>query len=294
VLLCFLLSVAVTSAVAYRLKLLGPSAAQDSLDDEVAHAEDALKRKRFDNPPGDNVRDLTTSAIAKWPNEPRLLEVRARTCDELVKEAIRQQLGGDIPDAQRLVRLARELDPTDTTAQQLAVEYDRLALAKTAASGVVVLASPDAGRATPSAKAVVTATGPFRTAMDVQPPKPRVGESVELVVKVTTAAGTSLKKPLDDPHFSVRGSSIGGDGALQLPAFSDADGIFRASFTFLAAGKYEVTFHAKSDSYALKATRVLVALDLSAPPAPATSPPASPAAPAEAPTPAPSASVKWM
>ncbi len=281
------MSVAVTSAVAYRLKLLGPSASQESLDDAVARAEDALKRKRFDNPPGDNVRDLTADAITKWPTEPRLLEVRARACDELVKDAIGRQLQGDLPGAEKLVQLARELDPTDTTAQQLALEYDRLALLK-ASSSAVVLASPDAGRGTPSAKAQVTAMGPFRTAMDVSPAKPHVGQPVDLVVKVTTLAGGPPKKPLEDPHFSVLGSAVGGEGSAQLPAFSDAEGIFRASFTFLAPGKYEVTFHAKSDTYALKANtaasspwrRHHLRSARTIPPPAVTPPPAPPVAPA--------------
>ena len=300
VLLCFLLSVGITSAVAYRMKLLGPGTSQGSLDEAVARAEDALKRKRFDNPPGDNLRDLTDASLVKWPNEPRLLDLRARGCDELVKEALGRQLQGDVAGAQKLVHLARDLDPSDTTAQQLAVEYDTLA-AKPAAPAVVI-ASPDAGRGTPSAKAPVTATGPFRTAMDVTPGKPRVGQPVDLVVKVTTSAGGPPKKPLEDPHFSIFGGAPSGAAAAQLPAFSDAEGIFRASFTFLAPGKYEVTFHAKSDSYALKATRSLVALEpASSSPAPTTAAPpptALPAptetAPAETATPAPSASVKWL
>jgi eukaryotic-like serine/threonine-protein kinase len=295
VLLCFLLSAAVTSAAAYRLKFLGPSASsQGSLDAAIAHAEDALRRERFDNPPGDNVRDLTNDALAKWPKEARLLDVRARACDALVKEATLRQLQGDLLGAQKLVRLARELDPINVTAEKLAVEYEALAQGSPAASAVV-LASPDAGRGTPSGRAPVTATGPFRLAMDVSPGKPHVGQAVELVVKVTTFAGGGPKKPLEDPHFSILGSAIGGEGSAQLPASSDADGIFRASFTFLAAGKYEVTFHATSDGYALKTTRNVVTFEAAAPPQappPATASPAPP--PSATASPAPSASVKWL
>ena len=170
--LCFLFSVGVTSAVAYRLRLLGPAAsAQSTLDDAIAHAEDALRRKRFDNPPGDNVRDVTGDALAKWPQDTRLLAVRARACDELVKEATLRQLQGDLAGAQKLVQLGRELDPMDAMAQQLAVEYDSLARGKPAPSAVVVT-SPELGRMTPSPKASVTSTGPFRTAIDVTPGRP--------------------------------------------------------------------------------------------------------------------------
>jgi hypothetical protein len=155
----------------------------------------------------------------------------------------------------------------------------------------VVVPSLDAGNATPTGRAPVTATGPFRTTMDLAPAKPRVGQAVDIVVKVTMTSGGAPKKPVDDPHFTIAGSAIGGDGTAQLPAFSEEPGIFRASFTFLAAGKYDVTFHAKSDGLALKSSRSLVTLDaIVAPATPATSEPPAP----QAPSAAPSASVKWM
>ncbi len=158
----------------------------------------------------------------------------------------------------------------------------------------VVVPSLDAGNAKPSGRAPVTATGPFRTTMDVSPGKPRVGQAVDIVVKVTTSSGGAPKKPIEDPHFTIAGSAIGGDGTAQLPAFSDELGIFRASFTFLATGKYEVTFHAKSDGLALRSTRSLVTLDaIVTPPEPAPAPDEPPPTPA-APSAAPSASVKWM
>jgi hypothetical protein len=143
----------------------------------------------------------------------------------------------------------------------------------------------------------VTSTGAFRLAMDVSPGKPHVGQPVDLVVKVTTLAGSAPKKPLDDPHFSILGSAIGGEGSAQLPAFSDAEGIFRASFTFLAPGKYEVTFHATSDGYALKTTRNVLTFETAAAPQappPAAAPPPTPPAASSSASPAPTASVKWL
>ena len=297
VLLCFLLSVAATSAVAYRMKLIGSSASQGPLDAVVAHAEDALKRQRFDNPPGDNVRDITSEALARWPQDARLLDVRVRACDALVRDATSRQLQGDLLGAQKLVQLARELDPSNATAQQLAASYETLAqgtLAKPLPSALV-LAIPDAGHAMPSAKAPVTSTGPFRMALDVSPGKPHAGQPVDFVVKVTTLAGGAPTKPLQDPHFSIFGGPIGAKG-VQLPASGEDDGIFRATFSFPSQGKYEVTFQATSESYALKATRNLVTLDAPAAPPTSTTPPASTAAsaPSSTASPAPSASVKWL
>jgi serine/threonine protein kinase len=189
---------------------------------------------------------------------------------------------------------AREVASSDPIAAPSASARD--AIPRPVELSAVVVPSLDAGNARPSGKAPVTATGPFRTMMDVSPAKPRVGQAVDLVVKVTTSSGGAPKKPIEDPHFTIAGSSIGGDGTAELPAFGDEPGIFRASFTFLAAGKYEVTFHAKSDGVALRSTRSLVTLDaVVTPPAPmpASVPTDEPPTPA-APSAAPSASVKWM
>src|SRR6185312_10522970 len=93
IVLCFLLGIGLTTAIAYRLGLIGAPSQVAGVDDAVSRAEAALRAKHFDAPPSDNVRDLTTDALAKWPREPRLLDVRARACDELVKDAVDKQLG---------------------------------------------------------------------------------------------------------------------------------------------------------------------------------------------------------
>ncbi|HEY2517637.1 MAG TPA: protein kinase [Polyangiaceae bacterium] len=292
-LLVFLLGIGIASAVAYRMRLLGSAATQGTLDEAVTRSEGALRLKHFDAPAGDNVRELTGDGLAKWPRDSRLLDVRARACDELVKEAVGRQLQGDVTGALAKARLANELDPADTTAQQLTNEYDAQLKGKSAASAVVVIPSLDAGRAAPSQRAPVTASGPFRTALDVAPAKPQVGQSVDLVVKVTTGGGAP-KKPLEEPRFVVSGAAIGGRGNVQLPAFSDADGVFRASFTFLAPGKYAVTFLAKSDAVIIKAERAVVTREATAPANPNPGPAPANSAPGETPSAAPSASVKWM
>ena len=292
-LLVFLLGIGIASAVAYRMNLLGSAAMQGTLEEAVSRSEGALRLKHFDTPAGDNVRELTNDGLTKWPRDPRLLDVRARACDELVKEAVGRQLQGDVSGALAKARLANELDPADTTAQQLTNEYDAELKGKPAPS-VVVIPSLDAGRAAPSQRAPVTANGPFRTALDVSPAKPNVGQAVDLVVKVTSS-GAPPKKPLEDPHFVVSGAPIGGAGNVQLPAFSDEGGVFRASFTFLAPGKYEVTFLAKSDAQVIKAERALVTHEAAnSNPAPNNGAAPANTAPSDTPSAAPSASVKWM
>jgi hypothetical protein len=201
--------------------------------------------------------------------------------------AVRMKLlgGGASPGAREVA----SSDPSTATSANA-----RDSIPRPVELSAVVVPSLDAGNARPSGRAPVTATGPFRTTLDVSPAKPRVGQAVDLVVKVTTSSGGAPKKPIEEPHFTIAGSAIGGDGTAELPAFGDEPGIFRASFTFLAAGKYEVTFHATSDGTALRSTRNLVTLDAVAPPpTPAAVPTDEPPVPA-APSAAPSASVKWM
>jgi serine/threonine-protein kinase len=168
-----------------------------------------------------------------------------------------------------------------------------------------VVATSDAGLAVPGAvagahtvpsagdgsKGAAAAPGAYRTTLDVFPAKPRVGQAVDLVVKLASSAGAS-RKPAEDAHFVITGSAIGGDGAAKLPAFEDATGVFRAGFTFLAAGKYEVTFHATVDGVAVKSARSVVTSAASQAPAPLPAPSAG--TDDNPPPPAPSGSVKWL
>ena len=124
VLFCFLLGAGIAVGVAYRAGLVGPRVAAASADAQIARASEALKSKRWDTPPGDNVKDLTSDGLARWPGDARLLDLRARATDELVKEALDHKFSGDLTEALRLARLARELDPSDTTAQHLVDELE--------------------------------------------------------------------------------------------------------------------------------------------------------------------------
>jgi hypothetical protein len=134
---------AMVATVAVRSRGTGGAASPSPVDGAVARAEDALKRERFDDPPGDNVRDLTNDALVKWPNDARILGVRSRACDAALKEATRHQAQGDLLAAQKLVKLAEELDPASGAARDLAAQVDALAHA---AAAPPTLAWPDAGR----------------------------------------------------------------------------------------------------------------------------------------------------
>jgi serine/threonine-protein kinase len=259
ILFCFLLGAALAAGAAYRMGLIGPAAVAGTRDEQVRRAEDALKHKKWDTPPGDNVRDLTTEGLARWPGDARLLETRVRAADELVKEALGAKFAGDLTRALHLARLARELDATDTTAMHLVDELEQ-AVGQVAPTISASTAAPLAKPPSPPVTTVrplpppVPLTTNMRAVLDASNTKPRVGQQVELVAKVVGPKDSAPKNTPEDAHFNIVGP---GGAATRLPATADGSGIYRATFTFLEAGKYDVTFNAKADGAAVHATRTI-------------------------------------
>jgi serine/threonine-protein kinase len=276
--LCFAVSVIATAAVLYRLGWLGPTTQANTLDAEVARADEAMRHKRWDAPPGDNVRELTDEGLARWPRDPRLLDIRERAADELVKEAVGRKFEGDPAQALKLARLANQLDPTDTTAQHLVEEYQQAEKPPppdnpptTTADAATPTNHPTAPRPpgpgptqTPTAKVLI----------DANPGRPRVGQPVSFSARVTNAAGAT-PKVVEDVHFKLNGPGLTAD--TRLTPLADAPGTYRSSFTFFEAGRYELTFEARVDGVLIRTVRQVVAGDEP-----------------EAPGPRPSPSGKWL
>lgn len=264
VLLCFLLGVVITSGVLYRIGRLGPMATDGTLDDYVTRAKDAMRHKRWDAPPGDNVRDLTTEGLQKWPKDPRLLDLRARSTDELVKDAVGQKFNGDLNGALHLARLANELDPTDTIAQHLVQDYEQEAK-KGPDTTVTPLVDAGAASHVPSGKPAPP-TGPPRAALDVSVLKPRIGQPVSFVARVSSGTGAALKTAIDDAHFHMSGPGLAPE--TKLGAVGDGPGVYRTAFTFFEGGRYDISFEARVEGVQLKAMRVLVVDDSAPAPTP--------------------------
>jgi tRNA A-37 threonylcarbamoyl transferase component Bud32 len=262
VFLCFLVGVILATATLYRKGLIGPAASAGSLDDYVARSADAMRQKRWDAPAGDNVRDLTNAALAKWPKDPRILDIRARSTDELVKEAVGQKFAGDLPQALHLAQLANELDPTDTTAQHLVDEYQQEGKPTEDVAPSVSEAGAPAPRAS-TGKASVTPSGP-RALLEVSVAKPRIGQPVTFSAKVVGASGAPPKTPPEEPQFRLNGPGLAAD--TKLAAMGDSPGFFRTAFTFFEPGRYEVSFNARVDGAQLKVTRSIVVGDGAPPP----------------------------
>jgi hypothetical protein len=137
----------------------------------------------------------------------------------------------------------------------------------------------------PSAAPSGSAGGGARVSLDLSNAKPSVGQPVDFIAHV--AGGAHARTEGARFHFAGPGIAPGTD----VSAADDGSGAYRASFTFMQPGRFEVVFGARVDGAATRATRLVVVGDGHSPPAPAPGP-----APAHsaAPTPAPPSSSGWL
>jgi eukaryotic-like serine/threonine-protein kinase len=281
VVLCFLLGMLIAAGVAWKMGKLGGEPDEERF---VARATDAMFKNRFDAPPGDNVRDITNEGLRRWPNERRLVDIRIRAANELVSQAQAQRSAGDVAEALRLARVARDLDPHDPSARRLVELYESELSSFTTETTPPLPSAEAAPR--PTAEKTAAPPGPSAPAaskvvLDVSTAKPRLGQTVELTAKMSPSKGKA-----EEPAFTITGPGLG--AGVRMPAQSPSPGIFKGSYAFLEAGRFEVVFVTTSDGKPLHATR-RVDVGPAALPGPAATPP-----PTSLPPPTPSASVKWL
>jgi len=296
VVLCFVLGAAIAAGWAWKMGKLGGTA---DVDDEayVSRATDAMYKHRFVAPAGENVRDITDEGLKKWPNDHRLLDIRMRAASELVSQATAQRSAGDIVEALRLARAAHDLDPNDASAKRLVDQYDAELAAFTtptapplnkppvvpsATGKPVVPAGLPPGPPAPPASAAAA----YKVILEANVVTPRLGQTVELTARVAPTKGA-----FDGASFMITGPGLG--GGATMPAQSPSPGVFKASYAFLEAGRFEVTFTTQADGKPLKAARSLTAGEAPAPPTPKLPDPGPKPSPSP-PGPAPTGSVKWM
>lgn len=284
VIMCFVLGATIAAGLAWKMGKLGGS---DGADQEryVSRATDAMYKNRFAAPPGDNVRDITDEGLKKWPNDHRLLDIRMRAANELVSQAMTQRASGDIVEALRLARVAHELDPNDASAKRLVDQYDTEIAAFTAPAapplGKITTAVPGKPGPTPppSVAPAPSASAPtaFKVMLEANVGQPRLGQTVEFTARVAPTKGT-----FESAVFMISGPGLG--AGVTMPAQSPAPGVFKASYSFLEAGRFDVSFSTLADSKPLRAARSLSAGDIGPPKPPEPKPPGT----------APTGSVKWM
>jgi eukaryotic-like serine/threonine-protein kinase len=121
---CFVIGAAITAAGAQALGVFDRAASAESEANASFYAERAnraIAENAWDEPPGDNVRDITDAALRRWPNAHPIVEVRQNAARILIRRA-RQERDLDITQALRWAKLATELDPQSADARTLANE----------------------------------------------------------------------------------------------------------------------------------------------------------------------------
>jgi hypothetical protein len=83
----------------------------------------AIGENRYVSPPGDNVRDLLSSGLTRWPDDATLLELKSDAERAMVTRAMAAHSGGDVIGAYSVAQHALEIDPTNRSANLLSDEY---------------------------------------------------------------------------------------------------------------------------------------------------------------------------
>ncbi|GAC1529536.1 MAG: hypothetical protein NVS3B10_26110 [Polyangiales bacterium] len=210
------------------------SHAGDDRAAHLAHARRALTESRYVNPPGDNVSDIVTAGLAKWPDDTELAQVRADAAHEMVTRSMAARAGGDVGGARDLARDALQLDPADHTARILVGQYqdevDSMLLERTMNSGApkVIFEMPPLAR--PGQKLDLAA----RVAPGAAGPKAKIqGSKVTLFDNGKTSAGTAIAVAPADAHD------------------------FKGTLTAPKVGSYDVVFEAVVDGITVRASRDL-------------------------------------
>jgi serine/threonine-protein kinase len=267
VIVCFLVGMLGMGGFAYKAGLIGGHAHDPA--DYAAQATDALAHQQWDA-----VLDLTDKGLARSPRDPQLLELRTRAAGEAVTAARAKVTAGDTPGAMRVARVATQLDPSNAAASALLAT-----LAEPPASvapidpGIPALASGRGVTGTPGAG--------MRAIVDVSSGRPAMGQPVDMAARIQ--GGSHAK--VEGASFHIVGPGIA--PGTHLDVTDDGSGVFRATFTFLQSGRFEVSFTARADGSPVRSARAVIVGDVKPLPAPG-------GASSAPPLPAPTDSAKWL
>lgn len=272
---CFVVGALVVILVGYRSNLsLAGGKPGPSLESEVARANEALIHQQWDAPRGANVRETTDDGLRRWPHDPQLLRIRSLASADIVKAARARRDEGNLAEALRLSRLAYELDPSDGASQKLVAELEAQSQAPTMES------VPPLASTREQASAPLASVGVARASLEVSSARPTIGQPIDFLARVTGPASGG-HTTVAGAGFRVTGPGIAPGTALD--AVDGGPGVYRATFAFLQAGKFDVSFLARTaDGTILRSSRSVVVLGPTVPSAPS------------APAAVPSAATPWM
>lgn len=103
-----------------------PETADESANIEglLESAEEAMDRRAWDAPPGENVKELTDRALELSPGDRHVLSLRRTAADRILSEALGKKYAGSKEEALRLANLSLSLNPDLAAAQALVKELE--------------------------------------------------------------------------------------------------------------------------------------------------------------------------
>jgi hypothetical protein len=123
------LAAAVPAAAFGAAKLLGDrdqAATEEvvSIESLLESAKEAMDQRRWDAPPGNNVKELTDRALEISPGDRDVLSLRRTAADRILSEALGKKYSSSNPEALRLAKLALEFNPQLAAAEHLVKELE--------------------------------------------------------------------------------------------------------------------------------------------------------------------------
>ena len=147
---------------------------------------------------------------------------------------------------------AHELKPAVIAPEQASAAAEGSSAVGPAVPPLLGLSPPSSGAAP---------AGPVRVAVETSSARPGVGQPLDLAARL--AGGATGHPRVEGAKFRIAGPGIA--PGTELTAVDDGSGVLRTTFTFLQPGRFEVTFAARADGAPVRAMRLVVVDDPSAP-----------------------------
>ena len=195
ILACAAAAVLVVVLGGRHLGSFGAAESDGSLEAQLDRARDCMRRRAWDEPPGENVKEIVGRALSRWPSDPRVAEIRREASERIITDALGRKYAGDAASATRLAKLALELQPALTTAQHLVAELEggRDPAAPSVAPATAVVTTASRGPVPPPRGAGAEPPPP------APPTAPPTAAPPKTAAPQPTAASTSAPAPALPP-----------------------------------------------------------------------------------------------
>jgi serine/threonine-protein kinase len=241
-----LVAVSAAGIGAYRMGVFGPkvpatSAKQAEVDQLLQRAQAALDARKWDEPAGDNVLELTDQLAQKAPGETRTFQIRSQASDRIVREALDAKAKKDLPRALKLLQLAKRLSAPDMGLEQEIEDLE----AEIAADPTMVGLLGDAGGV--ASKFIVSVK------MGDGKDDAMVDETETLVATIDDGPSPGTHAPTGiDPkaHFHVSGPGLA--TPVEVAAKGESATRYSASYAFKQPGVFKIHFFARPDGFPLR------------------------------------------